>query len=312
VNSLYIFKMFFQQDTVDNFYMVVNSEPTVLYPDNSNDEFSVSFPHRKDFSINEAWEVAVTSLTIPYWITNPISNRQTNWYKIDVTLDRHEEGTASKVIYLDDGHFPSRCDYIKTLQISQPLFVFMDEADQSISTLDLDDYFVWHLSPSVDRFVLDTSTFFDDYPEGKLRIVFGSIAQKSLQPLRSRNRLTKDIPLDHRVRSAIGKSEHGREGYYYKHKNQILVHSNLTGSLENTENILFHNAELNKATNHTHYGTVNLVPHQLEYHKVTLNNFSHINFKITDCDGDYFNWLLDTPVTLGLHFRKRYYINVYN
>jgi len=297
--------MFFQQDIVDNFFMFTNSKPTVLHPDNNNDAFSVSFPHRKDFSVNEAWEVAVTSLTMPYWITNPTSLQQTNWINIEIQ-PHGDNDKVGKLIHARDGYFTSRLDYINSLKLEHPVFVFKDEGDQSLHTIDFDDYFVWRPSPTTDNVTLDTSNLFDDYPETILMIKFSHMVHRSIHTAKSKITLTRDDPVDHQIRSG------GR--FYDTHfdlKDHVLVHSNLTGSPENPQKIVFHSAEINKPANHTHYGTVNLVPERLEYHKVTLENFSHINFEIADIAGHRFYWLHETPVSLGLHFRKRYYIDVY-
>jgi len=310
--------MLSQQDVVDNFFMFTNSLPTDLYPNNNHNTFSVSFPHRRDILVNEAWEVAVTSLTIPYWATNPHSNIFSNWIKLDMALhvdededEDFDENKVTKIIYMDQGYFTSRRDYIKSIILRQPLFVFMDESDQSIHRVDIDDCFEWRFIQSSDSFILDTSAFFDRYDTGRIDLAFGAVVQKAVQAKRSRNRLRPKIPFDHRIRTGERPVERNREGYYYRHKNHVLVHSNLIGSSENPQKILFHSSEINKPANHTQYATVNLVPEQLEYHKVAINTFSDLNFKITDLNGDVFDWLHNTPVSIGLHFRKRYYINVY-
>jgi len=304
--------MFFQQDIVDNFFMFTNSEATTLYPNNNKNSFSVNFPHRKDFSVNEAWEVAVTSLTIPFWITNPINPKLTKWIKIVFIPDKSKpRDKAVTLIHTDDGYYKSRGEYIENIKHVQPMFVFKNENDDSLFTVDFDDYFEWRFSPATNRFVLDTSALFDDFADSHLKVQFGPLLRKGIQPLNGMNELTYDDPSDHRIRSSKHDRDDGRDGHYFKHEHQVLVHSNLTGSPENPQKILFHSADINNPANHTRYGTVNLVPNRLEYHKVSLESFTHIDFKITDCEGYAFNWLHDTPVSIGLHFRKRYYINVY-
>lgn len=293
---------------MDNFYLFTNSEPTDLFPNNDHGTFSVSFPHRKDFSVNESWEVAVTSLSFPLWVTNPTSDEVTKWLRIRLDV---QGSTVEKVLHPSDGYYTCRGDFIDTIKLLQPIYVYKDDEDLSLYTIDMDDYFDWQTISTTDKFVLDTSALFREYPNAVLRIVCGHLIRNSIQIARMRSTLYSDIPIDNRVRSVPKGVYDGRDGMFYTHKYQVLVHSNLTGSPENPQKIIFHSAEINKPQNHTPYGTVNLVPDQLEYHKVTSENFSHMNFKITDGEGLEFDWLHETPVSLGLHFRKRYYINMY-
>lgn len=304
--------MFFQQDVVDNFYMVINSKPTVTHPNNNNNTFSAHFPHRKDFSVNETWEVAVTTLTIPYWITNPtrVGNFHSKW--LNIKLQPHGDGFyVSKYMFAEDGYFTCRGDFIKSFSLEHPIYVFQDENDRSVHTIDFDNYFNWRTSPTTDTFILDTRELFIDYPQAVLEVQFGNLLQKALMVDYSYHKLTIDHPHDHRITPGNKPINKQRDAPAYSHKKDVLVHSDLIGSTENPQKILFHSAEINKVSNHTPCGSVNLIPDRLEYHKVKLPQFSHINFSITDCNGNNFDWLHHTPVTLGLHFRKRYYINLY-
>ena len=303
--------MFFHEDSVDNFFVHINSEPTALYPNNNKDTFAVAFPHQKDFSINEAWEVAVTSMTIPYWITNPISPYITNSISIKLRLDRGE-AKVEKMVHIPNGYYTTRRDYVNVIKLLHPIYVFKDEQDQSINTIDFDDYLEWDVSSTTNQVRLDTNAIFSEYPNGFLRIFFASSVRHALQIMTHVNVLKGDEPKDtHILHSVTSGRYSGRDGVHFTHKHQVLVHSNLTDSSENPQKIIFHSSEINNPQNHTSCGTVNLVPDRLEYHKVTSENFSHMNFNITDSKGENFNWLHDIPVTLGLHFRKRYYINVY-
>lgn len=308
--------MLSQEDIVDNFFMFANSKATTLYPNNNNNSFSVNFPHRKDLGVNDAWEVAVTSLSIPYWLTNPDSSNtgrrgDAKWIKIAFFPDRtNVRNKAVKTIHAQNGYYLSRGDYIEGIKLEQPILVTKDSTD-TMHTIDIDNYFKWIISPATNRFILDTSAIFDDYPECLLRVQFGPLVRKALQPKSGNNLFIHNEPIDHRLRSSTRDRDDSRDGYYYKHEHQVLVHSNLTGSTENPQKIVFHSADINNPANHTQYGTVNLFPNRLEYHKVSLENFTHIDFKITDCNGHAFNWLHDIPASIGLHFRKRYYINVY-
>ena len=311
--------MFFHGDIVDNFHVIVNSKPNAVYHNNNNNNFSLSFPGRKDLMVNEQWEVAVTSLSIPYWLTNPVRFGVTSSLEISLKPHKGPNSKVTKTIYSENGYYTSTMDFIDSLKLHHPVFVYLDDSDSSIHTVDFDNYFNWYVSPTTDKFILDTSQLFKDYPDATLEVDFGYMLRKVLQPRSFQNRLKADKPSDNRIRSCrkfldIDSGtvlDHNRDGWYYTHKNQVVVHSNLTGSPENPQKIIFHNGEINNPDNHSAVGTVNLLPDRLEYHKVTLQQFSHMNFLITDHQGDNFNWLHNTPVTMGLHFRKRYYINLY-
>lgn len=306
--------MFFHEDIVDNFYMITNSEPNVVYPNNNNNNFSVVFPQRKDFMLNEEWEVAVTSLSIPYWITNPSNDLNTaDCFEISLKLLRRPP--VKKNIPPDDGYYTSVSDFVKSFKLKHPIFVF---GESRVVSVDFDENFEWRVSPTTDRFILDTSALFTNHARAVLNIKTGYVTDRALLPfdddviiransndqcLRSCNR--------HEDFNTRITTRNTREGWYYDHKPQVLVHSNLSGSPENHQKVIFHNAEINNPVNHTSHGTVHLIPERLQYHKITLQQFSHVNFKITDHKGDIFRWLHNAPVTIGLHFRKRYYINLY-
>lgn len=293
-------------DTVDNFFVVTSSAPNSLFPHNSQNDFSVSFPYKKDFSLNETWEVAVTSLTVPNWSTCPRGGGVKTKFILLKSEVELSSSTVTKSFYVDCGYFRSKCDYIKSLKLLYPIFVYRNRQDGLLRIVDFDEYFTWHLLPVTDTFILDTSAFFRDYPDGFLEIRFGSTVHKTLQTARSKNQFTKDYPPDHRIRTGTTDSENARDGQYFRHAVQLRVYSNLTSAVNNQEGTIFHSSEINDAKNHTPFGAVNLVPNRLEYHKVTTNHFQYMNFRIQNLAGEEFTWLSDSDIKIGLHFRRRY------
>lgn len=301
---------------VDNFFVTINCMRDELFHYNTHNDFSVSFPYKKDFLVNETWEVAVTSLSVPLFNTSPRTDSMpikpsTRHMVIVSEMVKDEPSTrVAQAIHVKNGYFCSKGDYIKSLQLMTPIMLISDRQSGTLHMLDFDKYLKWHLSSVTDTFILDTRAFFQQYPAGCLEFKFQATTFKAIQPPQSVIKLTLDNPPDNRMRSSTN-SDNTRDGYYYTHTVGLCVQCNFIQSIKNPDGIIFHSSEINNRKNHTPFGTINLVPNQLVYHKVSSNEFQYMNFKIKDLDNNQFHWLTDVPIKVGLHFRRRYYLNVH-